>query len=67
MSRLMGDELQTTQFLFLGGISLEEDTAVTELDGTRMFHAAKLVVGQEHQPVFLERTGNAGVALHPLH
>ena len=66
MGCLMGNELRTTQQLFLRGVVAEEYTAVAQLYGSRMFHAAKLITGQYHKAIFPERTFNACVSLHPF-
>ena len=66
VGRLVGDDLHTCQLILLGGMLLKEHTTFAQLDGSRMLHAAKLVVGQDHQSELLERTGDAGVTFHPF-
>ena len=67
VGRLMGDQFHTGQLVFLCGIFLQEDLTVIKLNGSRMLHSTIGVVGQDHHAVFLERTGDAGIAFHPFH
>ena len=62
----MGNQFQTRSLLFLGSVLLKEDATVVHLDGSRMFHPAKLIARQHHHSVFLEGTGDARIALHPF-
>ena len=64
---LMGYQFHTCQLVLLGSVLLEEHAAVAQLDGTRVLHAAELVVGQDHQTVLLEGTCDTRVAFHPFY
>ena len=64
---LMGYQFHTCQLVLLGSVLLEEHAAVAQLDGTRVLHAAELVVGQDHQTVLLEGACDARVAFHPFY
>ena len=43
MGSLVGNQFQTGCLLLLRGVFLQEDATVVHLDGSRMFHAAKLI------------------------
>ena len=62
----MGDEIESRQFLVVGGIVAQEDAQFVQLYGSRMLHASELVAGKDYETVFAEGLPYARILFKPL-
>ena len=67
VSSLVGNEFGTCQQFLLCGVFLKENPAGIELDGAWVLHTAKLIVGDEHDTVFVGKgVCNTCIAFQPF-